>query len=174
MFPGNTNTEGFVVDALKNISVGEDSRNAAVASPIVAALVESCKAMLPLVRQHCAGTPAGDSVIKAAVQAIARAENESVRSWVGVPPKSAFFGRVGNHYDFEITIGKVLERARHYRLEGRDRLGRRVIIRVNKDENEVSVSAGDTVFFRGRVLAHRALFGDAVNYFEAISGVMKV
>jgi hypothetical protein len=160
--------------ALKSIPDGEGSRSTAVASPLVASLLESCKAMLPLVRQHYADTPAGDSVILAAERVIARAERESLRLWGAMPPKSGFFGRVGNHYDFEITVKKVYERARHYRMEGRDRLGRRVIIRVKKDEDPFSISAGETVFFRGRILAHRALFGAPVNYIEATSGVIKV
>ena len=110
----------------------------------------------------------------AAERVIARAERESLRLWGAMPPKSGFFGRVGNHYDFEITVKKVYERARHYRLEGRDRLGRRVIIRVKKDEDPFSISAGETIFFRGRILAHRALFGAPVNYIEATSGVIKI
>jgi hypothetical protein len=130
--------------------------------------------MLPLVRHHYAGTPDGDPVIMAAERAIERAENQSLRLWGAMPPKSGFFGRVGNHYDFEIVVKRVYERVRHYRVEGRDRLGRRVIIKVRKDENEFSVFAGETIFFRGRMLAHRALFGAPVNYIEATSGVMKV
>ena len=160
--------------ALKSISDAEGSRSAAGASPLLVALLESCKAMLPLVRQHYADTPAGDPVIVAAERVIARAERESLRLWGVMPPKSGFFGRVGNHYDFEITVKKVHERVRHYRMEGRDRLGRRVIIRLKKDENEFSISSGETIFFRGRVLAHRALFGAPVNYIEATSGVIKV
>lgn len=160
--------------ALKSIPDGEGSRSAVVASPLLAALLESCKAMLPLVRQHYADTPAGDPVIMAAERVIARAERESLRLWGVMPPKSGFFGRVGNHYDFEITVKKVHERARHYRMEGRDRLGRNVIIRVKKDEDPFSISAGETIFFRGRILAHRALFGAPVNYIEATSGVIKI
>ena len=110
----------------------------------------------------------------AAERASERAENQSLRLWGAMPPKSGFFGRVGNHYDFEIVVKRVYERTRHYRVEGRDRLGRRVIIRVHKDENEFSVSPGETILFRGRILTHRALFGAPVNYIEATSGVVTV
>lgn len=160
--------------AVKNISPDEGSRSAAVSSPLMDALLESCKAMLPLVCRHYAGTPEGESVIMAAERAIERAENQSLRLWGAMPPKSGFFGRVGNHYDFEIVVKRVYERTRHYRVEGRDRLGRRVIIRVHKDENEFSVSPGETILFRGRILTHRALFGAPVNYIEATSGVVTV
>ena len=160
--------------ALKDINTGEGSRGPAVSSPVVAELLEACKAMLPLVRGYCAGVEGVDAVVGNAERAIERAESDSLRHWGAMPPKSGFFGRVGNHYDFEITVKRTHERTRHYRIEGRDRLGRRVIIRVVKDEEGLSVTAGEVIFFRGRILAHRALFGAPVNYIEATSGVVKL
>ena len=163
-------------DATKSITGGElPESSPARVSPSVSALLEACKAMLPLVRRHCAGTQEGDSVIQAAERAIARAERGSPRSWKGHPQqKSGFFGRIGNHYDFEISVVRVRERLRFYRLEGSDRLGRRVVIRVKKGEESPSFEGGESVFLRGRVLAHRTLFGEPVTYIEATSGVMKV
>jgi hypothetical protein len=131
--------------------------------------------MLPLVRAHCAGTEEGDAAIQAAERAIARAEKESHRSRKGHSrQKSGFFGRIGNHYDFAISVARVQERLRFYRLEGSDRLGRRVIVRVRKGDEPFSVEGGTSVFFRGRVLAHRTLFREPVTYIEATSGVLKV
>lgn len=139
------------------------------------ALLEACRAMLPLVRAHCAGTGEGDAAISAAERAIARAEKEFPRSWKGhAQPKSGFFGRIGNHYDFSISVARVQERLRFYRLEGSDRLGRRVVVRVRKGDEPLSAEGGASVFLRGRVLAHRTLFGEPVTYIEATSGVLKV
>lgn len=160
--------------ALKDINTGEGARGPAVASPVLAELLEACKAMLPLVREYCAGVEGVDAVVGNAERAIERAENNSLRHWGAMPPKSGFFGRIGNHYDFEITVKRMHERTRHYRIEGRDRLGRRVIIRVVKNEEGLSVTAGEVIFFRGRILAHRALFGAPVNYIEVTSGVIKL
>lgn len=144
-------------------------------NPALTALLEACRSMLPLVRAHCAGTEEGDAAISAAERAIARAEKELPRSWKGhAPAKSGFFGRIGNHYDFAVLVARVQERQRFYRLEGTDRLGRRVIVRVRKGDEPLTLEAGASVFFRGKVLAHRTMFGEPVTYIEATSGVLKV
>lgn len=163
-------------EATKSISGGDLPESSPVrVNRSVSALLEACKAMLPLVRRHCAGTLEGDPVIQAAERAVAKAERESPRSWKGhAQQKSGYFGRIGNHYDFEISVIRVRERLRFYRLEGLDRLGRRVVIRVNKGEESPSLEEGAAVFLRGRVLAHRSLFGEPVTYIEATSAVMKV
>src|SRR5512138_2012373 len=105
-------------EATKSIIGGELSgRSPARVKPSVSALLEACKAMLPLVRRHCSGSEEGDTVIQAAERAIARAERQSPRSWKGhTQQKSGYFGRIGNHYDFEISIVRVRERLRFYRL----------------------------------------------------------
>lgn len=163
-------------EATKSITTGELPESSPVKElPSISVLLEACKAMLPLVRRHCAGTQEGDSIIQSAERAIARAERESTRSWKGHPQqKSGFFGRIGNHYDFEISVLRVRERLRFYRLEGLDRLGRRVVVRVKKGEEALSLEGGESVFLRGRVLAHRTLFGEPVTYIEATSGFMKM
>lgn len=163
-------------EATRSIPAGEQREIAtARANPTLTALLAACRTMLSLVSKHCAGTEEGDAAISAAERAIARAEKEFPRTWKGhAQPKSGFFGRIGNHYDFAVSVARVHERLRFYRMEGSDRLGRRVIVRVRKGDEPLSVDGGASVFFRGKVLAHRTLFGEPVTYIEATSGVLKV
>jgi hypothetical protein len=142
--------------------------------PLLLELLELCRDMVPLVQQGFGDTEAGFRLVSDAERVIARTEREIQRQ-LAVPTrqKSSFFGRVGNHYDFEVTVYKVLQRQHFCRIEGRDRIGRRMVVRVATDE-EVLVSPGETVMFRGRVKAHRAIFGEPVTCIETTSGVMRV
>jgi len=155
----------------------EEVRLSAIASsyPVLYALLESCKSLLPLCKGGHAGTPEGDAIIQAAEKAILRAEKELNRGWKKHPlQKSGFFGRVGNHYDFEIHLGKIQERMKLYRCEGRDRVGRMVIVRIVKGEEPLSLESGVTIFFRGKVRDHRLLHSEPVTFIDATSGVIKI
>jgi len=152
----------------------EEVRQSAIASsyPALYDLLESCKSLLPLCK---AGTPESDSIVQAAEKAILRAEKELNRGWKKHPlQKSGFFGRVGNHYDFEIHLGKIQERMKIYRCEGRDRVGRMVIVRIVKDEEPLSLEPGVTIFFRGKVRDHRLFHSEPVTFIDATSGVIKI
>lgn len=136
------------------------------------ALLEVCRQMLPLVRSGYGDTSEGERLVGAAEQVITRTECElQQQRAVPVRQRSGYFGRVGNHYDFEITLFKVLQRQKFSRLEGRDRPGRRIAVRLNIDEDSPAVRPGETVFFRGRVKSHRFLLGEPVTYIEATSQV---
>jgi hypothetical protein len=155
----------------------EEVRQTAIAAsyPVLYDLLESCKSLLPLCRESHAGTPESDSIIQAAERAIIHAEKELNRGWKKHPlQKSGFFGRVGNHYDFEIHLGKVQERVKIYRCEGRDRVGRAVIVRIVKSEEPLSLDSGETIFFRGKVRDHRLLQSEPVTFIDATSGVLKI
>ena len=155
----------------------EEVRLKAIAStyPVLYDLLEMCKSMLPLIRENHAGLPENDPIIQGAERAIARAENELNRGWKKHPlHNSGFFGRLGNHYDFEIHVDKIQERVRAYHCVGRDRMGRLVIVQIQKDEEPLPFQAGENMFFRGKVLEHRLLHGEPVTYIEATSGVLKV
>ena len=133
-------------------------------------LLEACKAMLPLVRRHCSGATV-DHVLRCAERAIARAERENMLS--GETPsqqKKTYFGSVGKRYDFQVEVVDVQEKLWAYRLESRDRFGRRVVVRVKKDGDTPPMEVGESIFFRGKVRAHRAVFGMQTTYVEAISG----
>jgi len=152
----------------------EEVRRSAIASscPALYDLVESCKSLLPLCK---AGTPGSDSIIQAAEKAILRAEKELNRGWKKHPlQKSGFFGRLGNHYDFEIHLGKIQERMKIYRCEGRDRVGRMVIVRIMKGEEPLSLAPGVTIFFRGKIRDHRLFQSEPVTFIDATSGVIKI
>lgn len=152
----------------------EEVRQSAIASsyPVLYDLLEACKSLLPLCK---AGTPESDSIIQAAEKAILRAEKELNRGWKKHPlQKSGFFGRVGNHYDFEIHLGKVQERVKIYRCEGRDRVGRMVIVRIVKGEELPLLEPGMTIFFRGKVRDHRLFHGEPVTFIDVTSGVIKI
>ena len=155
----------------------DEVRQRAIAStyPALYDLLEVCKSMLPLIRANHTGRPEIDPLIQGAEQAIARAESELNRGWKKHPLHNAgFFGRLGNHYDFEIHVDKVQQRVRTYRCIGRDRLGRLVIVQIRKDEELLCFEAGESIFFRGKVQDHRLLHGEPVTYIEATSGVLKV
>jgi hypothetical protein len=144
-------------------------------SSLLPALLESCRAMLPLVSRHCAGDADAEAIIKAAERVIDRAEREARHTLKGgLQHRHGFFGRLGNHYDFEITISSVREKELIIRCEGQDRQGRRMVARIRKGDESLDAEAGDTIFFRGRVIAHRALFGEPVTHIEVTSGVMKI
>jgi hypothetical protein len=136
-------------------------------------LLEACKAMLPLVRQHCSDIPTVDHVLRCAERAIARAEREDLLSGeVSSQQKKTFFGSVGKRYDFQVEVVNVQEKLWAYRLESRDRFGRRVVVRVKKDGDTPPMEVGESIFFRGKVRAHRAVFGMQTTYVEAISGAV--
>ncbi|MDD2318420.1 MAG: hypothetical protein PHO83_00030 [Geobacteraceae bacterium] len=147
----------------------------AATNSVLAALLKACRSMLPLVQECHAGTSAGDSIIRQAERAIARAESEIKRGWKKHPQqKSGFFGRIGNHYDFEIHVSKTQERVHIYRYEGHDRVGRMVVVRVKKQEEPLSLEVGDLVFLRGKVQDHRLFHGEPVTYIDATSGILKI
>jgi hypothetical protein len=157
--------------------VSEEVRQRAIAStyPVLYDLLESCKSMLSLFQENQACTPENASIIQDAERAIARAERELNRGWKKHPlQKSGFFGRLGNHYDFEIHVDKIQERVRSYRCVGRDRVGRLVIVRIDRDEEPFPIEPGGSIFFRGKVEDHRLLHGEPVTYIEATSGILKV
>ncbi len=160
--------------ATNPISTEEARQNLTASTYVVlSALLDACKSMLPLVQKGHAGTVEGDAIIRQAERAITRAEQS--RGWKKpFQQKSGFFGRVGNHYDFEIHVSRIQERVHIYRYEGRDRVGRLVVVRVRKDEEPLSLEAGDLIFFRGKVHDHRLFHGEPVTYIDATSGILKV
>lgn len=142
--------------------------------PVLNALMESCRLMLPTVRQQLAGTAEGDEMIHAAERALARAEQEMRKPQKGgLLQKHGYFGRIGNHYDFEVSVLSVQVKDQFIRCEGEDRQGRRMVVRVKKDDESFTAMQGDTIFFRGRIMSHRPLFGMPVTHIEVTSGVMK-
>ena len=152
----------------------EEVRRSAIASsyPVLYDLLESCKSLLSLCT---AGTPESVSIIQSAEKAILRAEKELNRGWKKHPlQKSGFFGRVGNHYDFEINLGKIQERMKIYRCEGRDRVGRLVIVRIVKGEELPCLEPGVTFFFRGKVRDHRLFHSEPVTFIDVTSGIIKI
>ncbi|HOP40355.1 MAG TPA: hypothetical protein PLI53_04860 [Geobacteraceae bacterium] len=155
----------------------EEVRQSIIAAtyPVLYTLLQASKSMLQLVRESHAGTPEGDAVIEGAEKAIANAEDELQKGWKKHPHhKSGFFGRVGNHYDFEIHVVKVQERIRIFRCEGRDKVGRTVMVRIKKMDEPISIKADDTIFFRGKIRDHRLFHGEPVTYIDATSGILKV
>ncbi len=160
----------------KKVTV-EDGRSTQQEShlPLIQALLDTCRAMLPFVQVHSSGDAHAEAIIKAAERVMDRAEREARHSYKGgIQHRHGFFGRVGNHYDFEIVLASVREKDWILRCEGQDRQGRKMVVRVKKGDEPFDAEAGDTVFFRGRVIAHRALFGEPVTHIEVTSGVMKI
>ena len=130
----------------------EEVRQRAIAStyPVLYELLVACKSMLPLLQENHAGMSESEPIIQHAERAIARAESELNRGWKKHPlQKSGFFGRLGNHYDFEIQVEKVQERVRTYRCVGRDRVGRQVIVQIEKDRRTAFLCDRRKHFFQG-------------------------
>lgn len=158
------------------ISSEEERQGAFVADcAVLTALLQACRSMLPLVRESHAGSAEGDAIIKDAERAIASAEAALQKGWKKHPQqKSGFYGKVGNHYDFEIQVIKLQERVRIIRCEGRDKLGRMLVIRIRKTDEPLSFQVGDTIFFRGKIRDHRMFHGEPVTYIDATSGILRV
>ncbi|HET6420647.1 MAG TPA: hypothetical protein VFG19_10850 [Geobacteraceae bacterium] len=139
-------------------------------------LLQACKAMLPVVCSHYFGSHEGDRVIGIAERAIARAEKR-IPDGTGLvrPDKmSGCFGKVGKHYDFKLRIDGVHTLGREIYLEGEDRLGRRMFIRITDQEEPVTVEAGESVLLRGKILAHDLLFGVPFTFIELTSEITKI
>jgi hypothetical protein len=163
--------EEYMLSSTKPLCT-EEVRQKAIAStcPVLYELLEVCKSVLPLIKET-----QNDPLIRDAERAIARAESELNRGWKKHPLHNAgFFGRLGNHYDFEIRVDKVQERVRAYRCVGRDRMGRLVTVQIQKGEEPLSFEAGESIFFRGKIQDHSLLHGEPVTCIEATSGVLKV
>ncbi len=84
------------------------------------------------------------------------------------------FGKIGNHYDFEIKIDGMHQWGGRFYFEGQDRAERRMLIGAMEQEESVSIEAGESILFRGRVLAHDTLFGVPFTYIEATSEPVKI
>lgn len=132
-------------------------------------LVEACKAMLPLVYHHYAGTNDGDIIIRKAERAVARAEDTaldlSAKNKTSI--KTAHFGKIGKHYDFICEITGIHDWGHGFYLEGQDRSGHKILFRAAGQEDRIELETGVTVYLRGRILAHDKLFGEAVTIIEA-------
>jgi hypothetical protein len=139
----------------------------------LSALLDACHSMLPLVREHRDEAPETDALIRKAERALVRAERELIKGQRRkLKQRSNFFGRVGNHYDFEITVSKIQERVSIYRCEGWDKAGRMVVVRIGKDKDLPSLEIGDCIFFRGKIREHRLFHGEAVTYIDVTSGIL--
>jgi hypothetical protein len=139
-------------------------------------LLQACKAMLPVVCSHYFGSHEGDRVIGIAEKAIARAEKRipDVTEPVKPDKMTGCFGKVGKHYDFKIRTDGVHRLGQEIYLEGQDRLGRRMLIRVTEQEEPVAVEAGESVLLRGKILAHDIVFGVPFTYIELTSEITKI
>jgi len=159
----------------KKITGEESGRQHDSHFPLVQSLLETCRAMLPLVRRHCDGDPDAEAILQAAERVIVRGDRETSNARKGSQlQRHGFFGRIGNHYDFEIVLASVREKQWIIRCEGQDRQGRKIIVRVKKGDEPFAAHVGGSIFFRGRVIAHRTLFGEPVTHIEATSGVLNV
>jgi hypothetical protein len=156
--------------------MGEKRESTNIMEPVIRDLVNACKTMLPIVSRHCAGTSNGDLVVKMAERAIACAENIGITAWDKGEEKNKLgcFGIVGRHYDFKITITKSLDWDEEYHYEGQDPLGRKIRIRLTDKDELVAVDAGEVIYIRGQVVAHRSIFGEPVTIIESTSAVTKV
>jgi hypothetical protein len=86
----------------------------------------------------------------------------------------SFFGKIGWHYDFLVTIAKLHVWGSIVYLEGTDRSGRNVLLRVPDEGEQVDVDTGETVVVRGKVSAHDTLFEVPFTLIEATSGIEKL
>jgi hypothetical protein len=138
-------------------------------------LLEACKALMGVVSSRMHGSHDGDRLIRQAEGAIARAEkNEATESDEGrQDKKSRCFGKVGKHYDFIVRVERKHAWGEEVYLEGRDRSGRSMLIRVAKQEDSVSVQEGESIFFRGLVQGHDTVFAIPFTYIETTSEVTK-
>jgi hypothetical protein len=87
---------------------------------------------------------------------------------------SSFFGKIGWHYDFLITIIKLHVWGSIVYFEGSDRSGRNVLLYVPDQEEPVKVETGVTIVVRGKVSAHDTFFEVPFTFIEATSGIEKL
>ncbi len=87
---------------------------------------------------------------------------------------SSFFGKIGWHYDFLITIDKLHVWGPMFFFEGTDRSGRNVLLYVPDQEEPVEADAGEKIVVRGKVSAHDIIFEVPFTVIEATSGIAKL
>jgi len=153
----------------------EEFKPASRAKSVDQELLEACKALMGVVTSRLHGSHDGDRLIRQAERAMARAEkNEATESDEGrQDKKSGCFGKIGKHYDFIVRVERTHAWGEEVYLEGHDRSGRSMLIRVAKQEESVSVQEGESIFFRGLVQAHDTVYAIPFTYIEATSEVTR-
>ncbi len=156
--------------------MGEDDKLAYGAKSVRQELLQACKAMLPVVCSHYFGSHEGDRVIDIAERAIERAEKKVPDATEGEKPDkmTGCFGKVGKHYDFKISAEAVHQLGREVYLEGKDRLGRRMLVLVSEQEEPLTVEPGESVLLRGKIIAHDTMFGAPFTFIELTSEITKI
>lgn len=88
--------------------------------------------------------------------------------------KTAYFGTIGKHYDFMFTLVGKYNWGKDCFIEGHDRSGHKLLIRVENAEDWDGLGIEEIVVVRGQILAHDKLFGEEVTYVESSSVPTKI
>ncbi|HKZ15879.1 MAG TPA: hypothetical protein VJ161_00245 [Geobacteraceae bacterium] len=88
--------------------------------------------------------------------------------------KDSFFGKVGKHYDLEITVDGIFDWDQRCYLEAHDQAGRRMLIHVTEQEESLTIKEKDSIFFRGQVLSHSTIFGITLTFVKTTSNIVKI
>jgi hypothetical protein len=87
--------------------------------------------------------------------------------------KDAFFGKIGKHYDLELTVDGVFDWDQGCYLGAHDQVGRRMLIRVTEQEEPLAIEENDSIFFRGQVLSHSKFFEIMLTFVKTTSNIIK-
>jgi hypothetical protein len=88
--------------------------------------------------------------------------------------KDSFFGKIGKHYDLELTVDGVFDWDQRSYLGAHDQVGRRMLIHVTDQEETLTIKENESIFFRGQVLSHDIIFGITVTFVKTTSNIVKI
>ncbi len=83
-----------------------------------------------------------------------------------MPIKKLYFGAIGKHYDFMVSVVGKHKWGLDYFVAGDNHSGCKMLFRVMNHENWIEFKVGDDIVIRGQVLAHDMLFGEPITYIE--------
>lgn len=139
----------------------------------VCELLKVCREMVEYIRHDIVASPEKGGIISRAEEALKRAECE-IQSSAKRPASRIFFGRLGSHYDFRITVRNVLKSGEEYSLSCYDGRGRDYGVRLRHEDVEFEIRSGLLLYFRGRVTDQRIADDTPVTFVEVVSMVKNI
>ncbi len=137
-------------------------------------ILKICEDVLDFLKKDPSGRPKKRvlaSQLQAAIEAESRMRGKKKKSQ---QRDVSYFGHLGRHYDFVLTVQRFQLRAYGYRIECSDALGRAYTVKAQEDEVSFLLKPGMHLFFRGRVTAKRSIYKKPVTFLQVVSGLKKV
>jgi hypothetical protein len=136
-------------------------------------ILKICREVLDYLKNDPSGRPKKKLLAKE-LQAALEAESKDTDVKRKLNRNSSYFGQLGRHYDFTLTVERVQRREYGYRIECVDWKGRAYTAKAKYDSVSFLLKTGMYVFFRGQVTAKRSINKRQVTFLEVVSGLQKI